>query len=75
MATWAHDFQTAYGELCAALDRGESVNIDEYAGRKPAEFFAVMSEAFFLVPLVVQSDFPASTDNSPPSIVRIRSHC
>jgi MtfA peptidase len=59
MATWAHDFQTAYGELCAALDRGDSVNIDEYAGESPAEFFAVMSEAFFLAPSVVQSDFPA----------------
>ena len=57
--TWAHDFQAAYGDLCAALDRGVPVNIDDYAGESPAEFFAVMSEAFFLAPSVVQADFPA----------------
>jgi len=58
-ATWAHDFQTAYGELRTALDRGEPVSIDDYAAESPAEFFAVLSEAFFLTPTVVQSDFPA----------------
>src|SRR4030067_350833 len=56
---WAHDFLTAYEELCAALDRDEPVRIDGYAGESPAEFFAVLSEAFFLTPAVVQSDFPA----------------
>jgi len=55
---WAHAFQAAYGQLCAALDRGEPVCIDDYAGESPAEFFAVLSEAFFLAPLVVQSGFP-----------------
>lgn len=57
--TWAHDFQAAYEKLCAALDRGEPVNIDDYAAESPAEFFAVLSEAFFLTPSVVQSSFPA----------------
>jgi Mlc titration factor MtfA (ptsG expression regulator) len=42
-----------------ALDRNEPVRIDDYAGESPAEFFAVMSEAFFLSPLVVQSEYPA----------------
>ena len=58
-AAWAHDFQAAYGELCAALDRGNPVRIDAYAAESPAEFFAVLSEAFFLAPEVVQSDFPS----------------
>ena len=58
-AAWARDFQTAYEELCAALDHDEPVRIDDYAGESPAEFFAVLSEAFFLAPAVVQSDFPA----------------
>jgi hypothetical protein len=58
-ATWARDFQAAYGELCDALDRGDRVRIDDYAAENPAEFFAVLSEAFFLAPTVVQSDFPA----------------
>ena len=58
-ADWARDFQSAYAELCAALDSDEPVRIDDYAGTSPAEFFAVLSEAFFLAPTVVQSDFPA----------------
>jgi len=57
--TWAHDFQAAYEKLCTALDRGEPVDIDDYAGESPAEFFAVLSETFFLAPAVVQSEFPA----------------
>jgi Mlc titration factor MtfA (ptsG expression regulator) len=58
-AAWARDFQAAYEELCGALDRGDPVRIDEYAAESPAEFFAVLSEAFFLASEVVQSDFPA----------------
>jgi hypothetical protein len=58
-ADWARDFQSAYEKLCAALDRDEPVRIDDYAGESPAEFFAVLSEAFFLAPTVVESDFPA----------------
>jgi hypothetical protein len=58
-AVWAHDFQAAYTVLCTALDRHEPVRIDDYAGESPAEFFAVLSEAFFLTPAIVQTDFPA----------------
>ncbi len=58
-AAWARDFQAAYGQLCAALDQGKPVDIDDYASESPAEFFAVLSEAFFLTPAVLQSDFPA----------------
>jgi len=58
-AEWARDFQTSYEKLCAALDHNEPVRIDDYAGESPAEFFAVLSEAFFLTPMVVKSDFPA----------------
>lgn len=57
--SWARDFQAAYEKLCAALDRNDPVRIDEYASESPAEFFAVMSEAFFTIPKIVQSDFPA----------------
>jgi hypothetical protein len=58
-AAWAHDFQTAYTELCTTRDRGEPANIDDYAAESPAEFFAVMSEVFFLEPAAIQSDYPA----------------
>jgi MtfA peptidase len=58
-AAWARDFSAAYAQLCAVLDRYEPVRIDDYAGESPAEFFAVLSEAFFLTPAIVQADFPA----------------
>jgi MtfA peptidase len=58
-AAWARDFSAAYAELCAALDRDEPVRIDDYAAESPAEFFAVLSEAYFLAPAVVHADFPA----------------
>ena len=56
---WARDFDSAYGRLCSALDRGAPVPIDEYAADSPAEFFAVMTEQFFLRPDAVWSEFPA----------------
>ncbi|MEK7303717.1 MAG: M90 family metallopeptidase [Pseudomonadota bacterium] len=58
-AAWTRDFLAAYEKLCVALDSGQPVRIDDYAAESPAEFFAVLSEAFFLMPTAVQSDFPA----------------
>ena len=58
-AAWARDFRAAHQELSHALDRDQPVRIDEYAAESPAEFFAVLSEAFFLAPEAVQTDFPA----------------
>ena len=58
-AEWGRDFQSAYRQLCTALDCGEPVRIDEYAAESPAEFFAVMSEFFFLEPGLLMEDFPA----------------
>ncbi len=55
---WARDFQAAYDALCDKLDHNQPVRIDDYAAENPAEFFAVLSEAFFLNPKIVQADFP-----------------
>jgi Mlc titration factor MtfA (ptsG expression regulator) len=55
---WTRDFQAAYRTFCDRLDRGQPVRIDDYAAESPAEFFAVLSEAFFLNPKVVRTDFP-----------------
>jgi hypothetical protein len=55
---WARDFQSAYASLAAAVDSGLPVRVDEYAAESPAEFFAVMSEQFFLQPGIVELDFP-----------------
>lgn len=57
-AAWAQDFQAAYRQFCTALDRGLPVSFDEYAGESPAEFFAVLSEVFFLRPETIESEFP-----------------
>ena len=55
---WAAAFTRAYDDMHAALARGEETVIDDYAGEHPSEFFAVMSEAFFEIPLVVQAQYP-----------------
>ena len=57
--TWAEAFRDAYGDFCARVDRGEDTVIDPYASESPAEFFAVMSEAFFELPDVVHAEYPA----------------
>lgn len=47
----AHD-AAWYEELCAQLP------LDPYAARHPAEFFAVASEAFFVLPHPLAQDYP-----------------
>ena len=44
---WAAAFDEAYQGFCDALERGRDTWLDPYAGEHPAEFFAVVSEAFF----------------------------
>ncbi len=56
---WAHDFQTAYDDLCRRADGGEETLIDPYAAESPAEFFAVLSEYFFEAPDVLHETYPA----------------
>jgi Mlc titration factor MtfA (ptsG expression regulator) len=55
---WADAFGAAYEDFCRKVDAGERVRIDEYAAESPAEFFAVMSEAFFESPLTVRAVYP-----------------
>lgn len=56
---WANDFARAYASFCAQRDAGHGTRIDDYAGESPAEFFAVLSEVFFVDPVVLQADYPA----------------
>ena len=64
---WSEVFSKAYADFCVRVDAVEAMvidshidhEIDPYAAESPAEFFAVMSEAFFEVPLVVKLNFPA----------------
>jgi len=55
---WLSAWDTAYAAFCAEVDRGIDTEIDPYASEQPAEFFAVLSEAFFTLPQVVRSTYP-----------------
>ncbi len=47
---WTLAFSGAYQALCESLDDGEEPVLDPYAAESPAEFFSVVSEAFFELP-------------------------
>ena len=55
---WLAAWDGAYEEFCAEVDRGVDTVIDPYASEQPAEFFAVLSEAFFTLPQAVRSIYP-----------------
>lgn len=55
---WAKTFSAAYKHFCKRVDDWEETAIDEYAAESPAEFFAVISEAFFETPLAVRGEYP-----------------
>jgi Mlc titration factor MtfA (ptsG expression regulator) len=55
---WAAAFAGAYRDFCDRVDSGIEVELDEYAAETPAEFFAVMSEAFFECPALVRDAYP-----------------
>jgi len=57
-ASWANAFAAAYEDFCRKVDDGYQTEIDEYAAESPAEFFAVMSEAFFESPEAVRGAYP-----------------
>lgn len=57
-ASWAEAFTVAYDDFCRRLDGFEELAIDEYAAESPAEFFAVLSEAFFESPAEVRALYP-----------------
>ncbi|MEP7157026.1 MAG: M90 family metallopeptidase [Betaproteobacteria bacterium] len=67
---WRRAFMGAYLEFCKAVDAAEArqhadhgealdaLPLDPYAAENPAEFFAVISEAFFELPDEVAEAFP-----------------
>lgn len=56
--TWSHTFSKAYTDFCRQVETGEETVIDPYAAENPAEFFAVLSEVFFEMPLPIKQYFP-----------------
>lgn len=55
---WSRIILDAYDDFCERVDAGEETEIDPYGAEDPAEFFAVVSEAFFEVPQHVHDDYP-----------------
>jgi Mlc titration factor MtfA (ptsG expression regulator) len=55
---WARAFTAAYDDFCRDVDAGARLLLDEYAAESPAEFFAVISEAFFECPQEVRASYP-----------------
>jgi MtfA peptidase len=55
---WTRVFGAAYDDFCRRVESRDEMRIDSYAAESPAEFFAVLSEAFFEIPLVVAGEFP-----------------
>ena len=54
---WRRTFGAAYEDFCRRVDSGEDTALDPYAGESPAEFFAVMSEAFFETPELLHAEY------------------
>lgn len=55
---WSRAFARAYEAFCRSVESGHYTHIDPYAAEAPAEFFAVVSEAFFETPHVVKHHYP-----------------
>lgn len=56
-AAWSRAFSAAYEDFKARIERKEASEIDGYAAEHPAEFFAVLSEAFFETPSAVLREY------------------
>jgi Mlc titration factor MtfA (ptsG expression regulator) len=55
---WAEVLGRAYEDMVRRVDGGEDTPIDPYATESPAEFFAVVSEAFFELPQLLDAEYP-----------------
>ena len=55
---WTAVLSEAYDRHVADIDAGRCTEIDAYAAKDPAEFFAVISEAFFEIPNVLKRVWP-----------------
>ena len=70
LKAWKAAFSAAYEDFCKRVDAADSLAdqdggealdllpIDPYASDSPAEFFAVISEAFFETPELLVADYP-----------------
>jgi len=57
-ARWTSALSNAYNSLSRDLSRHHKTHINVYAATSPAEFFAVVSEYFFVAPITLQTHYP-----------------
>lgn len=55
---WSAAFTPAFEDFRAQVDGREETLLDPYGAESPAEFFAVMSEAFFETPALLHDQYP-----------------
>lgn len=55
---WTDAWKEAWEGFCDAVERGRDTWLDPYAAEHEAEFFAVMSEAFFIDPAEAKRRYP-----------------
>ncbi len=55
---WTMVFSAAYEIFCQQVEQGNELVMDPYAAESPAEFFAVLSEVFFVRPYQIKQYFP-----------------
>jgi Mlc titration factor MtfA (ptsG expression regulator) len=54
---WKRTMLAAYEHFQKRVDRGDRTAIDPYAAESPAEFFAVLSEVFFVDPQLLRHEY------------------
>lgn len=57
-ARWTSALSDAFDSLSRGLSRHHKTHINAYAATSPAEFFAVVSEYFFVAPATLQTHYP-----------------
>jgi len=57
-AEWSRVMKAEYERLCANVSAGREGVIDAYGAESPGEFFAVVSECFFTVPIDLEAEHP-----------------
>ncbi|MCC6868443.1 MAG: zinc-dependent peptidase [Burkholderiales bacterium] len=55
---WQATMQRAFADFARKVARGARTAIDPYAAENPAEFFAVLSEVFFVEPALLRREYP-----------------
>jgi len=55
---WQRAMQQAYEDFCFRTARGEDMGMDTYAAEDASEFFAVLSEIFFIAPKRLRETYP-----------------